>query len=64
MKHVSTSALIVSTFVLGWVPAMAKFVLLCPTCPYVPLEHVSRRTEIVLGVLCNGLYTLKVTRVW
>nr|XP_027211255.1 adenosine receptor A1-like [Penaeus vannamei] len=56
-KTVATTALIVGTFVMGWVPAVVKYVLVCPNCP---VSNLTLLTQLILGVIVNSLYTLKV----
>ncbi|XP_042876498.1 uncharacterized protein LOC122256103 [Penaeus japonicus] len=56
-KTVATTALIVGTFVMGWVPAMIKYVLVCQNCPVSNLDFL---TQLILGIIVNSLYTLKV----
>ncbi|XP_037780916.1 adenosine receptor A1-like [Penaeus monodon] len=57
INTVATTALIVGTFVMGWVPAMVKYVLVCHNCP---VSNLSFLTQLVLGIIVNSLYTLKV----
>lgn len=54
---VRTTALIVVTFVVGWGPAVVKFMLVCEECA---LNHLDTHTVMYLGTLCNTLYTVKV----
>ncbi len=53
---VRLSAMFVVTFLLGWGPAVAKFVLVCDNCLISDLELT---TNMYLGAAFNTLYTLK-----
>ncbi|KAG0718270.1 hypothetical protein GWK47_052759 [Chionoecetes opilio] len=59
IKTVRTTALIVGTFVVGWGPAMVKFLLVCDECPIKP-QSIDLTTNIALGVFVNITYCLKV----
>ncbi|KAK8389048.1 hypothetical protein O3P69_020784 [Scylla paramamosain] len=59
IKTVRTTALIVSSFVVGWGPAMVKFLLVCDECPIKP-GSISLTTNIALGVIVNIIFCLKV----
>ncbi|MPC86855.1 hypothetical protein E2C01_081693 [Portunus trituberculatus] len=55
---VRLSAMFVVTFILGWGPAVAKFVLVCENCLISDLEL---QTSMYLGAAFNTLFTLKVS---
>lgn len=58
-QTVRTTALIVGTFVVGWGPAMVKFLLVCDECPIKP-GSIDLTTNIALGAIVNTIYCLKV----
>ncbi|KAK8388917.1 hypothetical protein O3P69_020703 [Scylla paramamosain] len=57
VKMVRLSAMFVVTFVLGWGPAVAKFVLVCENCL---ISDLDLQTSMYLGAAFNTLFTLKV----
>nr|XP_053653954.1 uncharacterized protein LOC128703353 [Cherax quadricarinatus] len=59
IKTVRTTALIVGTFVLGWSPALLKFLLICEECVIHP-RSVSITMNLALGATVNIIYCLKV----
>ncbi|KAK4287120.1 hypothetical protein Pmani_039804 [Petrolisthes manimaculis] len=59
IKTVRTTALIVGTFVVGWGPAVVKFVLICEDC-LVPPSLISNTTNYAMGVAFNIMFCLKV----
>ncbi|XP_069188975.1 uncharacterized protein [Procambarus clarkii] len=57
IKTVRTTALIVGTFVVGWGPAVVKFVLICGECVF---QEMDLHTQMYLGAGFNTLFSLKV----
>ncbi|XP_068243924.1 trace amine-associated receptor 3-like [Palaemon carinicauda] len=57
IKTVRTTALIVLTFLIGWVPAILKFVLICPYCVFTNVDYT---TNIALGAAFNIMFSVKV----
>ncbi|ROT85212.1 putative G-protein coupled octopamine receptor [Penaeus vannamei] len=56
---VRTTALIVGTFVIGWGPAVVKFMLICEECVIHP-NAVDESVHIAMGATVNVIYCLKV----
>lgn len=59
-QTVRTTALIVGTFVVGWGPAVVKFLLVCEECVIHP-RHISITVSLAMGATVNIIYCLKVT---
>ncbi|XP_069985472.1 glucose-dependent insulinotropic receptor-like [Penaeus vannamei] len=59
LKTVRTTALIVGTFVIGWGPAVVKFMLICEECVIHP-NAVDESVHIAMGATVNVIYCLKV----
>ncbi|XP_047469408.1 glucose-dependent insulinotropic receptor-like [Penaeus chinensis] len=59
IKTVRTTALIVGTFVIGWSPAVVKFILVCEECVIHP-HDVDESVNIAMGATVNVIYCLKV----
>ncbi|XP_050717279.1 lysophosphatidic acid receptor 1-like isoform X2 [Eriocheir sinensis] len=59
IKTVKTTTLIVGSFVMGWGPAMVKFLLVCDECP-IKTTSIDLTTNFALGVIVNTIYCLKV----
>ncbi|XP_069189283.1 melanocortin receptor 4-like [Procambarus clarkii] len=59
IKTVRTTALIVGTFVVGWGPAVIKFLLVCDECVVSPTS-VTVTMSLVIGASVNIIYCLKV----
>ncbi|XP_071540154.1 uncharacterized protein [Panulirus ornatus] len=57
IKTVRTTALIVGTFVVGWGPAVVKFLLVCSDCV---IQELDLHTNMYLGAAFNTLFSLKV----
>ncbi|KAK8740241.1 hypothetical protein OTU49_003121, partial [Cherax quadricarinatus] len=57
IKTVRTTALIVVTFLVGWGPAVVKFILICSECVYTKTDL---HTQMYLGAAFNTLFSLKV----
>ncbi|XP_064079206.1 trace amine-associated receptor 4-like [Macrobrachium nipponense] len=57
IKTVRTTALIVLTFLIGWVPAVLKFILICPNCVF---TNVDQTTNVALGAAFNIMFSVKV----
>ena len=58
LQMVRLSAMFVMTFILGWGPAVAKFVLVCTNCL---ISDLDLQTNMYLGAAFNTLFTLKVS---
>ncbi|XP_071540301.1 uncharacterized protein [Panulirus ornatus] len=59
IKTVRTTALIVGTFVVGWGPAVVKFLMVCDECVIKPGD-ISMTLSLAIGTTVNLIYCLKV----
>ncbi|KAK3854831.1 hypothetical protein Pcinc_038705 [Petrolisthes cinctipes] len=57
IKTVRTTALIVVTYLVGWGPAVLKFLLVCSKCI---ISEPDFTTNMFIGIACNALFAVKV----